>query len=102
MTSTPQAQWEENVIVDTVPPKMQKCLESIDISQIAVLMERYSDAHSLWFPGRRNVLMDGEASSNKLRMLWRSHETTSDQLDASAICLAFINLLLAGYQKFII
>ncbi len=102
MTLTPRAQREGSVMEETVPPKMQKCLENIDISLITLLRERYSDAYSLWSPGGRNMLMDGGASSNKLRLLWKSHETTSDQLDASAICLAFINLLFAGYHRYII
>jgi hypothetical protein len=88
--------------LESIAPKIQICLENVDISQIAVLRERYGDVCSLWSPDGRNVALDDEEVSDKLKLLWRNHETTSDQLDASAICLAFINLLFAGYQKYII
>jgi hypothetical protein len=100
--STFDAQREESIISESVDPKIQICLEGVDISQITVLRERYGDVCSLWSPDGRNVALDDEEVSDKLQLLWRNHETTSDQLDASAICLAFINLLFAGYQKYII
>jgi hypothetical protein len=86
--------------VELSPARIQKRLEEIDLSQIAVLKERYRDPDSLWSLGERSVFQ--ETTSDGLKLLWQSYEKTSEDLDDCAIRLVFISLMLAGWRRYMI